>query len=58
MGIFEEQTVAKPVVPRCDWDPWGRSNYLQVINFGKTGVEIRRDQGGSTRNKTSIMKRS
>lgn len=54
-GPFGKQTLVKPVVPRYNWDPWGRSNHMQVVHFGKTRVDIK---GGSTRNKVNKLERS
>lgn len=46
------------MVLRYNGDPLGRSNYIKIVNLGKTRMEMRRNQDESTRNKTSKIERS
>lgn len=46
------------MVPRYNGDPLSRSNYIKIVNLGKTRMEVRGDKDESTRNKTSKMERS
>lgn len=46
------------MIPSYNGDPLGRSNYIEIVNLRKTGMELRGDQDESTRNESSQMERS
>lgn len=58
MVWFYQIESVKPMIPSYNGDSLGRSNYIEIVNLRKTGMEMRGDQDESTRNESSKMERS